>query len=134
MKIANSVQIDESKLHGQPVHKLSLLEGCRQHVPHISKASEAAEILPTTSTISVSTHNWHTAYEAWRKEIFDADRGLKPNEQQGEILQSIHHRCVAEAVGEHSASSEPFQRLIHGLPGSGKSQLLKWIRTYFEKV
>ena len=79
-------------------------------------------------------HNWNAAYQAWRKEIFHADRSIKPNEQQDEILQSIHRRCVTEAMGKDSDNSEPFLRLIHGLPGSGKSQLLKWIRTYFEKV
>ena len=29
---------------------------------------------------------------------------------------------------------EPLLRLIHGLPGSGKSQLLVWLRMYFVEV
>ena len=37
-------------------------------------------------------------------------------------------------VDKDSNSSEPFLRLIHGLPGSGKSELLRWIRSYFETV
>ena len=32
------------------------------------------------------------------------------------------------------AQWEPIFRLVHGLPGSGKSQLLKWITAYFEIV
>ena len=28
----------------------------------------------------------------------------------------------------------PLRHLIHGLPGSGKSELLRWIRSYFEEV
>ena len=29
---------------------------------------------------------------------------------------------------------EPLFRMIHGLPGSGKSKLLLWLRTYYEEV
>ena len=30
--------------------------------------------------------------------------------------------------------SEPVQLLLHGVPGAGKSQTLKWIRKFFEEV
>ena len=30
--------------------------------------------------------------------------------------------------------SEPLQLLLHGVPGAGKSQTLKWIRSFFEEV
>ena len=134
MKIADSVHMGGPGLHGQTAYKHSLLEGCRKHVPHISKILEAPGTLPTTSAISVSTHSWHAAYEPWKAEICHTDRCIRPNKQQNDTLQSIHHRCVAEVVDADNNSSEPFLRLIHGLPGSGKSELLRWSRSYFEKV
>ena len=46
------------------------------------------------------------------------------------MLQLVHDRCVEE----HSGDSQPLLRLVHGLPGSGKSKLLEWISSYFEHV
>ena len=55
----------------------------------------------------------------------------------------VHHRCLygQEEEIHHSINKElsedhwePLFRLIHGLPGSGKSELLKWMQTYFEEV
>ena len=85
------------------------------------------ETLPATSAIFVSTHSWHAAYEPWKIEIFQRDRCIRPNKQQNEILQSIHQRCFAEVVDEDKNNSEPFLRLIHGVPVSGKSELFRWI-------
>ena len=41
---------------------------------------------------------------------------------------------MAKEVDEDKSRSEPFLRFIHGLPGSCKSELLKFIRCYFEQV
>ena len=56
----------------------------------------------------------------------------------------IHDRCVLEYNIENAEAAvqadrqakaqEPLFRLIHGLPGSGKSQILKWLRSYFNEV
>ena len=39
-----------------------------------------------------------------------------------------------EETVEDECASAPLLRLVHGLPGSGKSQLLLWLRSYFEEV
>ena len=64
------------------------------------------------------------------------------------VLQTIHYRTVKEEYDilgmTYDASfldkpdeivvDEPLLRLIHGLPGSGKSRLLLWIKEYFVEV
>ena len=65
------------------------------------------------------------------------------------MLRTIHFRVVKE---EYEIAGEPIPeavwsdkapdihverpsfRLIHGLPGSGKSKLIEWLKQYFEKV
>ena len=60
-----------------------------------------------------------------------------------QVLTLIHGRCKYEYFVEQGLpltadlavmSAEPLYRLIHGLPGAGKSQVLIWIRDYFETV
>ena len=50
----------------------------------------------------------------------------------------LHEKCVEEKKYEdgpsHLASPAPLRHLIHGLPGSGKSELTRWIQNYFEEV
>ena len=59
------------------------------------------------------------------------------------ILDLVHERCVLEHDIEKGDENDtklqgdslaPLFRLIHGLPGSGKSQTLKWLRSYFLEV
>ena len=54
------------------------------------------------------------------------------------MLDSVHRRCVEEykdASGRtEQTASEPFFKLAHGLPGSGKSEVLKLLTTYFMEV
>ena len=46
-----------------------------------------------------------------------------------------NEECLVCVNGTAEPDSwEPLFRLVHGLPGSGKSQLLKWITHYFEYV
>ena len=50
----------------------------------------------------------------------------------------IHATCVQEEGEKHRPEvlplSSPLLHFIHGLPGSGKTQVLTWVRTYFEDV
>ena len=62
-----------------------------------------------------------------------------PGEQQLQIVRLILDRCLLEAReirgGNINASNdEPVRHMIQGLPGAGKSALIKWIRRAFEEV
>ena len=59
----------------------------------------------------------------------------RPNEEQNKILQRMVDRCLQERVDESKDNdfrSEPLQVLLHGVPGAGKSEVLYWIRDFFE--
>ena len=74
---------------------------------------------------------------------------LTPTAQQEHVLYTVHFRALTE---EYALAGEdipdaiwrckppavnvgmPLLRLIHGLPGSGKSELMKWLKQYFENV
>jgi len=66
-----------------------------------------------------------------------------PTPAQQEVLDLIHQRCLYEYYIEQGmdlpmnlaqSHRAPLYRLVHGLPGAGKSQILKWLRSYFEEV
>ena len=95
----------------------------------------------TKSSVETYQYEVLVPYEKWKKTLMAADK--TPNKQQWQVLNLVHQRCLYEQREEVSHSinkapaeghQEPLFRLIHGLPGSGKSQLLKWIQTYFEEV
>ena len=61
----------------------------------------------------------------------------RPNAEQRVILQRLIDRCLQERIDENSDSdfrSEPLRFMLHGVPGAGKSELLRWIRDFFETV
>ena len=93
------------------------------------------------TSIEFYRQNWQTAYKAWREEVLKA--AISPNEKQWQVLDLVHQRCVyeySEEVDQHVNNTpedqhwEPCFRMVHGLPGAGKSELLKWAKTYFETV
>jgi len=62
-----------------------------------------------------------------------------PGPQQLQILRMILERCLVEAREIrrsiiNSTKEEPLRHMIQGLPGAGKSELIKWIRRAFEEV
>jgi hypothetical protein len=77
----------------------------------------------------------------WKESLLTND--VTPSSQQWQVLDLVHARCLYEWNEErnHSINAteppnawEPLFRLIHGLPGAGKSQLMKWIQRYFQAV
>ena len=84
----------------------------------------------------------------WKAKL-SAD-SMAPSDQQWLILDTIHERAKLEYEWErmepndsHAMANdqykalrqaEPLFRLIHGLPGSGKSKVLKWLRSYLVEV
>ena len=84
-----------------------------------------------------------TAYKAWKKGLVEAknDEGasLAPYAEQWRFMDVVHRRCVLEAREEqqgciNSTAEEPERVLGHGLPGSGKTQIMKWLAQYFQNV
>lgn len=82
-------------------------------------------------------------YVKWRQNLLHPQqegsgngnpKPIVPNALQQQILDTVHRRCVYEATGNMEYASDPFLRLIHGLPGSGKFKLLSWMRSYYEEV
>ena len=65
------------------------------------------------------------------------DTQLKPSTEQHAVIEAIKNRVIDEnsdIVSGKEFRSEPLQLLLHGVPGAGKSQTLKWIRKFFEEV
>ena len=88
----------------------------------------AASVYLTVSEIELNNRAWQQAL------LQDLTR--QPYAKQWQVLDIVHAACTADARNEnqHRFLPEPLLRLIHGLPGSGKSQLMKWLRSYFEEV
>jgi len=63
-----------------------------------------------------------------------------PTVEQLSLLDRVHVRCLEERAEESQSlsaqghSSSPMVELVHGLPGSGKTKVIKMIFTYFNEV
>ena len=62
-----------------------------------------------------------------------------PNAQQLEVVRRVATRVMREGLEERDGTAattveEPLFHLIHGLPGTGKSRVIAWIRELFEAV
>ena len=73
--------------------------------------------------------------EAWLAGLRSRER--RPTGEQEEVLRAVVARVREEASEEQRAvpwqeASEPLFQLLHGVPGSGKSEVLQWIREVFE--
>ena len=83
--------------------------------------------------------DYRQQYAIWRRRLEAADK--QPYQEQWIVLDVVHARCEEEHRQEQQSghalpSPMPLSllRLIHGLPGSGKTQLMLWLRDYFETV
>ena len=126
-QLANSsaAQIPES-----PSVRCWLRQHCRKSIRHKSAKKDESSSCPMESVAELREHDWQSAYALWRQKLVTAD--VVPNSKQQTILDAIHARCVHERQHVHDCTrvaqnAPPFLKLIHGLPGSGKSRLLTWI-------
>ena len=107
-----------------------------------AKAKAAAKNAnrPKALQVEIFHREWTKPYKTWRKRL----EGLKepPYAAQWIFMNAVHKRCTEEAEEERRGTlkkiqipdSEPARLLCHGLPGSGKTQVMKWLAQYFQEV
>ena len=74
--------------------------------------------------------------EQWLVELQSGEE--PPTAEQLQILEAIVQRVTQEAYEEQAGTQrksdeDPLLDLIHGVPGAGKSRMIKWIRELFEQ-
>ncbi|CAJ1330857.1 unnamed protein product, partial [Effrenium voratum] len=95
----------------------------------------------TAPAVRNIVQQWRTNSDA--EQVADlARRAGAPDPK--EALQEMRHRsscamaaCLREAREEAEDKpfrSEPLRAFLHGVPGAGKSQTLKWLRGFFEEI
>ena len=62
-----------------------------------------------------------------------------PDEDQWRVIQEVIDRCYVEYREEkadrvNKDNAEPTRGLTHGFPGTGKSQIIKWVMRFFDEV
>ena len=75
--------------------------------------------------------------DTWLRQL--ASREKAPNADQFEFLKAVISRLLIEAKAEQEGNQtqvvdDPMFDMIHGVPGSGKSELIAWLREAFEDV
>ena len=58
---------------------------------------------------------------------------VQPDADQWKLLRRVRDRCVLEEKEERfdrvsESPAEPLRYLVHGLPGSGKSKMILWLK------
>ena len=76
-------------------------------------------------------------WEQWKMDLFAGKK--PPTAEQWRVLEEISKRASVEdeELNQKSRKTsviEPLRLLVQGLPGAGKSQVIKWIRSLFEDV
>ena len=90
--------------------------------------------------VEMYRRNWKTAYASWKNRLSGAKNqdghSLAPYAEQWRLMDTVHRRCVLEAKEERQGrikrtAEEPACIFGHGLPGSGKTQVMKYLSEYF---
>ena len=73
--------------------------------------------------------------QAWREGILSNEAGA-PSPEQLVFLDAVAARCLQEQAEAKDVvhRPEPLRCVLHGVPGAGKSQTLKWLRMFLEQV
>ena len=90
-------------------------------------------------------------YKRWASEEHDSEKSFTPTAEQAEALKAAHARVTQEERelthwriqasrmelrqrDETFTVDKPLLRLAHGLPSSGKGELIRWLKEYSEEV
>ena len=120
----------------------SMQPHCRVLKHRAGKKGEPAEEAKAAAHVDTELHDCQRAYDAWCVKTYHRDATdltkIIPNVLQRQVLEMLHDKCVEDKKFADDpsdlASPAPLRHLIHGLPGSGKSELTRWIQSYFEEV
>ena len=141
LKLASATSRVEPTATGSAlVH--SMQTHCRLQKHRTGKKAEPAEEAKAAAHVDTELYDVQQAYEAWCVKTYHRDATdltkITPNVLQRQVLEMLHDKCVEEKIFSDDASLQaapaPLRHLIHGLPGSGKSELTRWIQSYFEEV
>ena len=83
--------------------------------------------------VASATSRWN----AWKQRLFH--NAKSPTVDQWRVIEAISERCICMRR-EHNSNAqkrsreEPLRLMIQGLPGAGKSQVIQWVRSFFEEV
>ena len=117
----------------------------RLKISHAVQREDNQLSMPSAK-LQVVRRDWRVieaVYDTWYHEVYVDTSSKVPTAQQKMILTTVHLRRKYEYFIEQNLpltddiinmSTTPLYRLIHGLPGAGKSQVLLWLRDYFERV
>ena len=81
----------------------------------------------------------NTNLEAWFTTLMSKPQSERPNAEQLAFLRGVKERLLIEIREERARSqakskNEPMLDLLHGLPGTGKSRVVAWLRQLFEEA
>ena len=113
------------------------------------KQEEGVQNTDPSTAARRSLSEWVERYQRWTQQVYEDKNTPTPTREQRHVLLTVHFRIVkeeyelaGEPIPEAIWSSKPpdinverpLLRLTHGLPGSGKSKLIEWLKQYFELV
>ena len=108
-----------------------------------SSSNENSDIAKRKATLKARRQiPWRENYKLWKDKVYE-DPDKPPTARQKLILDTVHKRQLQEHkdAGNLILAEElsdtvpvPLLRLVHGLPGSGKTLVLLWLVSYFTEV
>lgn len=106
-----------------------------------ARHEEATAAAADTGAVYWKLHQESSAatVAAWFAELKQAP--ARPTAEQLRILHAVRACCEVEAeevrqdlINQAAAAHEPLRALVHGMPGTGKSQVIKRLRDFWENA
>ena len=103
---------------------------------HCKSIAHAHTQSPPEQFLTWTYGNLTAEAEAWLTKLKRADGNCEPTIEQLKFVRAVIQRSLQEAAEEcaGTAKTEPLRAIFHGVPGAGKSQTLKWLRSFFEEA